>query len=177
MAENVESASNQKSKIMLWVMVFLALAVATDVTFRVLNYLKPAKAAAGAAADTGKAKEVESGGSRPKADSVKAVVALEPFLVNLADADSACYLKVTFQLGLAEKEEEKEGAGTGIKDPVLLAAVRDAVISLLSSKSSAQILTPEGKDKLREEIRTRLNSVVPKLNIHEVYIVDFVVSP
>jgi flagellar basal body-associated protein FliL len=54
--------------------------------------------------------------------------------------------------------------------------LRDAVISLLSSKTSTEILTIEGKDKLRQEVRARLKTVVPKLKIQEVYIVDFVVS-
>jgi flagellar FliL protein len=71
---------------------------------------------------------------------------------------------------LAE-EVEKEG-----ESAVSVPAMRDAVITLLSSKTSEQILTTEGKNKLREEIKSRINSLSPKIKVVEVYIVDFVVQ-
>jgi flagellar FliL protein len=103
-------------------------------------------------------------------EQVKATLALEPFLVNLADADESRFVKGTFQLGLAENISEKE------KDTVAIAAMRDSIITLLSSKTADQILTPQGKDKLREEIRTRVNLISPQIKVLEVFIVDFVVQ-
>jgi flagellar basal body-associated protein FliL len=79
-------------------------------------------------------------------------------------------VKTTFQLGLAEVPKE-EG-----KDPVTIAAIRDSIISLLSSKKAEQVLTPEGKETLRQEIRSRVNALSPKTKVLEVYIVDFVVQ-
>jgi flagellar protein FliL len=107
---------------------------------------------------------------KPQPEQVKATLALDPFLVNLADKDEIRFVKTTFQLGLAEepKEEAKSGAA--------IAAIRDSIISLLSSKTAEQILTTEGKDILREEIRSRVRSVAPHINVLEVYIVDFVVQ-
>jgi flagellar protein FliL len=101
---------------------------------------------------------------------VKATLALEPFLVNLADTDETRFVKTTFQLGLAEvpKEDTKNG--------VAVAAIRDSIVSLLSSKKAEQILTPQGKDTLRKEIRSRVNTISPKTKVLEVYIVDFVVQ-
>lgn len=103
-------------------------------------------------------------------ERVKATMALEPFLVNLADADEGRFVKGTFQLGLAEEPSEKE------KDLVAIAAMRDSIITLLSSKTSNQILTSQGKDQLREEIRARVNTISPKIKVVEVFIVDFVVQ-
>jgi flagellar FliL protein len=54
--------------------------------------------------------------------------------------------------------------------------MRDTIISLLSSQTSAQILSPEGKNKLREEIRDRINAVAPKAKVQEVFIVEFIVQ-
>jgi flagellar protein FliL len=105
-----------------------------------------------------------------KKEEVKATLALEPFLVNLADRDEVRFVKTTFQLGLAEEPKEE------IKSGAAIAAIRDSVISLLTSKKSEQILTPEGKDTLRQEIRARVNSISPKTKVLEVYIVDFVVQ-
>lgn len=103
-------------------------------------------------------------------EKVKATMPLEPFLVNLADADESRFVKSTFQLGLAEE------LGEHGKDPVAIAAMRDSIITLLSSKTADQILTPQGKDKLRDEIRTRVNAVSPQIKVLEVFIVDFVVQ-
>lgn len=108
--------------------------------------------------------------SADQVEQVKAALALEPFLVNLADMDESRFVKSTFQLGLAEELSEKE------MDSVAIAAMRDSIITLLSSKTADQILTPQGKEKLREEIRARVNSVSPQINVLEVFIVDFVVQ-
>lgn len=103
----------------------------------------------------------------PKA---KGVLGLEPFLVNLADVDEVRFLKATFQLGMEEelKGESKESPETP--------AMRDSIISLLSSKTAEQILTTQGKEKLREEIRSRINAIASENKVVEVYIVDFVVQ-
>lgn len=110
------------------------------------------------------------GSAAHKKEVVKATLALDPFLVNLADSDEVRFVKTTFQLGLAEEPDEEMKTGATI------AAIRDSIISLLTSKKSEQILTPEGKDDLRHEIRSRLNSISPKTKVLEVYIVDFVVQ-
>jgi flagellar protein FliL len=114
-----------------------------------------------------KAKFKKSG---PVREEVKATLALEPFLVNLADKEEVRFIKTTFQLGLAEEPAEEA------KNSVAIASIRDSIISLLSSKTADQILTPEGKDKLREEVRARIRSLAPRMKVLEVYIVDFVVQ-
>jgi flagellar protein FliL len=103
-----------------------------------------------------------------KKEEVKATLALEPFLVNLADKDESRFVKTTFQLGLAEEMKEESKSS--------VPAMRDSIITLLSTKTAEQILTSQGKDKLREEIRTRVNAISPKIRVLEVYIVDFVVQ-
>jgi flagellar FliL protein len=103
-------------------------------------------------------------------EHVKAVLALDPFLVNLADEQEVRFLKASFQLGLAQDPSEDA------RNSVVIAAIRDSIISLLSSKTAEQILTSQGKEKLREEIRVRVNSISPKLRVLDVYIVDFVIQ-
>jgi flagellar protein FliL len=121
---------------------------------------------------TGKAStgEKTEKAEKPKAEQVKTTLALDPFLVNLADADESRFVKGTFKLGLAEELKE-EGDNT-----VAIAAMRDSIITLLSTKTADQILTSEGKNKLREEIRDRVNAVAPEMKVLEVFIVDFVVQ-
>lgn len=121
----------------------------------------------GAGAAAAHAKEKAQSEAKPE---VKSVMPLDPFLVNLADIDQVRFLKATFQLGIGEEPKEESAAN------VAEAAMRDSIISLLSSKTAEQILTTQGKDKLREEIRARINRISPEMKVVEVYIVDFVVQ-
>jgi flagellar FliL protein len=103
---------------------------------------------------------------------VKSMMSLDAFLVNLADQDATRFVKVTFRLGLDDvKSGEEYGA-----DPVILAATRDKIISILSTKTAETILTPEGKEQLRKEIGEKVNPILPKGKIVEVFIMDFVVQ-
>jgi flagellar FliL protein len=104
--------------------------------------------------------------------AAKSTLSLDPFVVNLADKTDLRFVKATFHLGLAEEDE------TATKNPVIIAATRDAIISLLSTKTSDQILTVEGKNHLRREIRERVNAFFAgtKAKVQEVYIVEFVVQ-
>jgi flagellar FliL protein len=100
------------------------------------------------------------------------MINLDAFLVNLADTDSTRFVKVTFRLGLDEASLGEELAG----DQIVLSATRDKIISLLSTKTAEELLTLEGKDKLRNEIRERVNPILPKGKIVEVFIMDFVIQ-
>ena len=125
-------------------------------------------------------KRVLGSGSGKKANAenipltvrVKSLMNLEPFLVNLADTDSTRFVKVTFRLGLDEPKLGEEYAG----NQVILAATRDRIISLLSTKTAEELLSAEGKNQLREELRKTVNSILPKGQIVEVFILDIVVQ-
>ncbi len=132
------------------------LIVAASGTFAVFKYMRGTATAA----------------TKGKKEIVQATLNLEPFLVNLADKEAVRFVKVTFRLGMSERNIEQEIG----KDNVFLAAARDSIISILTSKTSEEMLTKEGKDKLRQEVQARVNAVLPKGKVLEVYIVDFVVQ-
>ncbi len=158
-----------KSRKWLWIvvaaMVFLA-AGAAGAYF--LGYL-PGTASAEDAVDSG---PTDDAGPQPLTDRVKSVMKLDAFLVNLADPDGARFLKATFHLGLDQPKVGEQYAG----DPVVLAATRDRINSILSTKTAEEILSPEGKDALRREIRDILIPVFPAGKVVDVYILDFVVQ-
>jgi flagellar protein FliL len=162
--ENKTDAEPAKKSGKRWILMGIAalVLIAGGAAFWAIPHFK----ATGKASADAKAERTE----KSPVELVKATLALEPFLVNLADTDESRFVKGSFQLGLAEELGEKE------KDPVAIAAMRDSIITLLSSKTADQILTPQGKDKLRDEIRTRINSVSPQIKVLEVFIVDFVVQ-
>jgi flagellar FliL protein len=98
-----------------------------------------------------------------------AIVALEPFVLNLSDHGR--YLKVTIQLELSDKSLEeiiKE------KTPQL----RDTIITLVSSKSLSSISSPEGKFQLKDEILFRANQIMgmEKDAFKNLYFTEFVMQ-
>ena len=162
MAETESETVQSKPKIRVWVIVTgVCLVLAASVlAWRIM---------AGRWTPPGLSRATESVQAQAK---VRSTLDLDPFLVNLADTENARFLKVTFRLGVEDKELAQQLSA----DPVALAATRDTIISLLSSKTADQVLTPVGKDQLRQEVRKRVNSILPKGSIGEVYIVDFVVQ-
>lgn len=73
-------------------------------------------------------------------------VPLEPFVVNLADKDVERYAQVGISLQVDDAKIGEEMKG-------YMPAIRNAVLMILAHKSADDILTPEGKQKLAEEIR------------------------
>ncbi len=164
-------AKNKSSKI--WILLgFLILIAAGDLGFRAYTYFKGPETvlADDQNKDESSISEKSAQAKKVQQPEVKAVLNLEPFLVNLADKENIRFVKTTFQLGLEEEPDEEA------QSPVAIAAMRDTIISLLSTKEAEHILTAQGKNKLREEIRTKINSIAPKIKVLEVYIVDFVVQ-
>ena len=56
------------------------------------------------------------------------------------------------------------------------AKVRDALLLLLSSKTSQDLATLEGKILLRKEIVDRLNQALGQAKVARVYFTDFVIQ-
>ncbi len=94
---------------------------------------------------------------------------LETFIVNLAGAAGERYLKVRMEL---ELKESRLVAELEKRTP----QVRDTVLLLLSSKTFDDIATFRGKTKLRNEITSRLNAVLPPASIKKIYFTEFVVQ-
>ena len=86
-----------------------------------------------------------------KTNAKTSIVALDPFVLNLADHGR--YLKVTIQL---EVSDEKLAETVKEKTPQL----RDTIITLVSSKSLNSISSPEGKFQLKDEVLFRTNQIM-----------------
>ena len=111
-----------------------------------------AEAAAAAADEDGgeSAKPAKEGkkaeASKSEHSGPPSFVPLDPFVVNLADRESERFAQVgiTLQVEDAHMAEEMK---------VYMPAIRNAVLMILSHKSSEELLSTEGKLKLAEEIR------------------------
>ncbi len=94
---------------------------------------------------------------------------LEPFIVNLAEAGGKRFIKITMELELSNKELENEVKGK-------IPQFKDHIITVLSSKSMDEVITAEGKFKLKEEIMSRLNQNLRGGTVRNVFFTEFVVQ-
>jgi len=97
------------------------------------------------------------------------VMTLDEFLVNLADSGNDHFLKVTVGLELDKQTGKTPDA---LKDDTPL--IRDAILSSLSSKSRDQLAPEAGRDKLKADIKKKVNEALGEDDVHGVYFTNFV---
>ncbi len=103
------------------------------------------------------------------ANNKTAIVALDPFVLNLSEHGR--YLKITIQFEITDKNIEET---VKEKTPQL----RDTIITLVSSKSLNSISSPEGKFQLKDEILFRANQIMgmEKEAFKNLYFTEFVMQ-
>lgn len=121
--------------------------------------------------DTSSKKSSSVKSALPKDEDVKKIIELQPFIVNLADENEARYLRLTVSLGVggAEGGEEKP-------DQLFITRVRNAMLAVLSEKKSEDILSNEGKGKLRKELLKAAQAASEEPEVKAIYITDFIVQ-
>ncbi len=95
--------------------------------------------------------------------------ALEPFVVNLSDQSGNRFLKVSMQLELA-------GPALAESAKKKTPQIRDAIITLLTSKTSDALMSPEGKLQLKDEINITANQILGNNSVKNVYLTEFVMQ-
>ncbi len=105
----------------------------------------------------------------PDDKEVKKIIELQPFVVNLADTEGSRYLRMSVSIGVGETKEEKP-------DPILMTRVRNAMLAVLTTKTSDEILTPQGKSILRKELLKAARAAIEEPHIEAIYITDFIVQ-
>lgn len=94
---------------------------------------------------------------------------LDPFIVNLVSNNANRYLKCKIDLELDSPELQQE-------IDKKLPAIRDLIIRILSSKTVEEIQTAKGKEKLKEEIKRKVNEILTTGEIRNVYFTEFVIQ-
>jgi flagellar FliL protein len=109
-------------------------------------------------------------------------LALEPLLVNLADADGSSYLRVAMTLRVAdgvekkgakakaEKGEDEKSSGDAV------AAVRDTVLTVLGRQTADGLLAAGGKEHLKAALKTALAEHNADLKVMDIFFTDFLVQ-
>ena len=94
---------------------------------------------------------------------------LDKFIVNLVSTNADRYLKCKIDLELDSQELQQE-------IDKKLPAIRDLIIRILSSKTVEEIQTSRGKEKLKEEIKRKINEVLTTGEVRNVYFTEFVIQ-
>ena len=94
---------------------------------------------------------------------------LDPFIVNLADAEGQRYLKAVIQLELDNASLEGEIQGK-------LPQIRDEILMILSNKTFDDVSTTAGKRMVKREIASAVNKYLTGGQVTQVYFTEFVVQ-
>jgi flagellar FliL protein len=175
-AEGAEGAEAPKKKSKLIPMVGSAVVLVAGAT-AALWYLgvgpfaggRPKHAEATAAIEEGKPDGAGNAEGGAPGGPPGGLVALAPFIANLADDGGRRYLKATFQIDVGS-------ANAPASIEAHLPQVRDLLLTLFTSKTYDEIRTPEGKQQLREEIIGRVNQVLDRDLAKAVYFTEFIVQ-
>lgn len=112
--------------------------------------------------------------AKPVVEQLALFVKIDPFTVNLQSDDFGnrlLYTGITLQVGNKETEAfllER------------MPQVRSRLLSLFSGHNAAELVTPQGKELLRDEVlatlRTPMSPSQPELALHDVLFTEFIVQ-
>lgn len=119
----------------------------------------------------GKKGEEEKGGASKKAkEKAQAVyIDFEPIIVNLLDPTGKRYLQVRLSLEVPDKKAEEE-----LKKKE--AVIKDTIISTLSGKTVEEVIVPEAKEKIKQELLGKINQALGEEIITNIYITQYIVE-
>jgi flagellar FliL protein len=120
------------------------------------------------------AKESDHGGPEGSktahgAASEAVIYSIEDIVINPAGTGGSRFLSVSFGIELGRPELEKIIESRD-------AAVRDALITILSSKTVAQLTDSKQKEITRYQIKKRVEQILKTKDINNVYYTDFVLQ-
>ncbi len=153
-AEGAAPAGGGKKKLIIIIaaVVLLLLLLGGGAAFYFMQQKAAAQAAALAEEDGGDGADEHAAAGHAKVEKPErpehapTFVPLDPFVVNLADKEVDRFA----QVGLSLQVEEATVADE-IKS--YMPAIRNAILLILSHKTSADLLSPDGKEALAKEIR------------------------
>jgi flagellar FliL protein len=113
------------------------------------------------------------GGAKAEVEGVKAdglLYPLEPFTANLAQGEGPRrFIRISLVLKF-NKETKKEEIDA--RKP----QISDTIISMLNAKKPEELLKKEGKEYLKEEVKTSINNFLVDGQITDIYYVGFQIN-
>ena len=97
------------------------------------------------------------------ADSFR-IMEIEPVVINLSDGH---YIRMAIALGYVGEESELKNK---------LPAVNDILITTAGAMSSRELISPEGKELLKENLLLKINSVLSGVRVRNIFYREFIVQ-
>jgi len=138
--------------------VLLSVGLAFGVTTMILSKVKP-----------------EGGGkanTQVTSTEVGALVDIGEFTSNLASDGGSRFIKVKVVLGLSEDEEKLKAEVSQEKLP----KIQDTIINLLRSKTAEELSEADAADKLKVQIKDKINEFLTKGRVGDVYFTYLVIQ-
>jgi len=132
----------------------------------------PAELAEGEEEGEGEGEAEAADGKKEQKPRGEGLIAMDQFLVNLADKDASRYIRVKLGLVVESKVEGEELS----KEEVVKARLRSAILEVLSQQTADRLLTQEGKTELKKLIAERANAALGEKKVLDVLFTDFVVQ-
>ncbi len=105
------------------------------------------------------------------------LMVLDPLLVNLADEGGAAYLRLSLVLRVTDAAARKDSKDKVEKnDAAEVDAVRDTALTVLGRQTSDSLLAPDGKERLKAELKRSMTQHNPGLKITDLFFTDFLVQ-
>ena len=105
----------------------------------------------------------------PEEAKIGPMVEIKEFVVNIIGQDAAHYVKASLSLEL-----DKEAAMDEVNKR--MPQIRDAILLLISNKTFEELQDIQGKNQVKAELKSKINSFLKTGKIKNVYLTDFVVQ-
>ncbi|MDF1611253.1 MAG: flagellar basal body-associated FliL family protein [Stygiobacter sp.] len=172
--KQVETTSGKKSGFNIKVLIIgipLFIIQLVAVYFITANFLL-SKMQSSSNQEKAKSEEVKSEnseGENKKVEFGKFIYVVDDLIINPANTDGKRLLLSSLGFDVASKENEEE---LKAKDVLL----KDAIISVMSSKSLPQLANMAYRDTLRMEITGKIQQLMPKVKINTIYFSKYILQ-
>ncbi len=105
------------------------------------------------------------------------LIVLDPLLVNLADEGESSYLRLSLTLQVADASVKKDSGTKNDKNgDDAVAAIRDTALTVLGRQTTGSLLAPDGKERLKAELKKALAEHNSDLKVTALFFTDFLVQ-
>lgn len=158
------AASGGRKKLMVMIAAVLVLLLAGGAAWYFLVYKK---AEAARQAEASKAAAIAKTVSEET--QIGPMVEIKEFVVNIIGQDVAHYVKASMSLEL-DREATLDEVNKRMPQ------IRDAILLLIGNKTYEELQDIQGKNQVKAEVKSRINSFLRTGKVNNVYLTDFVVQ-
>ena len=159
-----KAAGGGRKKLVVMVAAVLVLLLAGGAAWYFLVYKK---AEAARQAEASKAAAIAK--TVPEEAQIGPMVEIKEFVVNIIGQDVSHYVKASMSLEL-DREATLDEVNKRMPQ------IRDAILLLIGNKTYEELQDIQGKNQVKAEVKSKINSFLKTGKVNNVYLIDFVVQ-